>query len=96
MYQSQYLAVAAAYDLILWCTNKYPQHLQLMIRDQLEMQSCSSLFKDLRPALRVCYSKDYSDKTQCEAVVKRSSALRFPDLRNITRIFGTLGSGFLL
>ena len=70
-YQSQYLAVAPAHDLTLRCTNKYPQQLQLMIRDQLEIQSCSSLFKDLLPALHVCYSKDYSDKAQCEAVVRR-------------------------
>ncbi|KAL7540626.1 hypothetical protein ACHAXR_010257 [Thalassiosira sp. AJA248-18] len=70
-YQSQYLAIAAARDLILRCTNRYPHNLQLMIGDQMEMQSCSSLFKELLSAFRVCYSKDYSDKAQCEAVVKQ-------------------------
>ena len=70
-FQSVFLSIAAARDLILRCTNRYPQHLQLMIGDHLEMQSCSAVFKDVLSAFRLCYSRDYSDRAQCEAVVKK-------------------------
>ncbi|KAL7549786.1 hypothetical protein ACHAWF_015642 [Thalassiosira exigua] len=74
-YQSVYLAIAAARDLILRCSHKYPCHFQLMIGNLLEMESCSSVFKDTLSAFRACYSRDHYDKKQCEAVVKKLEKL---------------------
>ena len=41
-YQSQYLAVAAAADIIIRCTARYPSHFQLMIGNQIVMQPVST------------------------------------------------------
>ena len=37
-YQSQFLALIAAHDLMIRCNTKYPLHFQLMLGDQIEMQ----------------------------------------------------------
>ncbi|KAL9178464.1 hypothetical protein ACHAXT_003794 [Thalassiosira profunda] len=69
-HQSQYLAAAAARDVIIRITHKYPHHFQRMLGDQLEMQHTTSLFRDLVSAFRIGYSRDLADKSQCQAVLK--------------------------
>ena len=69
-YQSQYLAVAAARDIILRCTSGYPLHFQMMLADQLGMQQVSKLFKELLSAFRITISRMCSGRRTGKAVVK--------------------------
>ena len=69
-YQSQYVAVSVASDLILRCTHRYPGQLQLMIGNLLDMQKISIVFRDLMSAMRLSTSRAYSDNRQCAAVVE--------------------------
>ena len=74
-HQSQFLAVAAASDIILRCTHRYAGQFQLMIGNQLDMQSVSRLFRDILSAFRLAPSRTYSgQKTvlRCLVEVKRS------------------------
>ena len=69
-FQSQYLAVAAASDLLIRCTTRYPGLFQLMVGDQLDMQPVSSGLYNLLSAWRVAPSPHNSDRSQCENIVK--------------------------
>lgn len=69
-YGSQYLATAFTRDMILRCSSKRPFHAQLMFSNVLGMQKVSNTFKHLMSALRIGTSTAFSDKSQCEAVIK--------------------------
>ncbi len=68
-YQSQFLAIAAAEELLLRATVRNPCHLQLMIGDQMAMQPISQQICDLLSALRISTSRNYDNKSQCREVV---------------------------
>jgi hypothetical protein len=68
-YQSQFLAIAAARDLLLRATVQNPCHLQLMIGDQMAMQPISQQICDLLSALGISTSRNYDNKSQCREVV---------------------------
>ena len=70
-YQSQYLAIIAAADMILRCTTQYPNHFQLMLGAQLEMQKVSTKFRDMLTAFRIASSFKTSYKHICQEIVAR-------------------------
>ena len=70
VFQSEFPAVFTASNIIAWCTTRYPLHLQLMLGDQLEMQSVLNGHRNLLSACRLAPSLTYSDKLQYKGVVQ--------------------------
>ena len=52
-YQSQFLSLVAAHDLIIRCSTSYPLHFQLAMGDQIQMQQVSKQFQRLLSAFRL-------------------------------------------
>jgi len=69
-FQSQYLAVCAAHDIVLRCTARYPLHFQRMMSHQLGQQPVSNMYHDILSAFRVSASHSYSNVRQSAVVVK--------------------------
>ena len=69
--QSQYLAVAAASELLCRCTVRYPLFLQRMLLDEMESQQVSKVFRDILSAFRLAPCRKYADIKACEEVVEK-------------------------
>ena len=68
-YQSQYLAVLAAHDILLRANVKHPLNFQLMLGSELLRQGASRYFRDLLSSFRLSGSREFSVQKQCQAVV---------------------------
>ena len=67
-FQSQYLAIAAAADLLGWCTARHSLHLNLMIGEKMEYQSISKMFWDILSNFWLDSSQKYVDIKACEQI----------------------------
>eukprot|EP00986_Skeletonema_menzelii_P002100 scaffold575_cov121-Skeletonema_menzelii.AAC.1 len=70
-YQSQYLAIAMAHDIIIRSNLTHPYRGQLMLNNIMEMERISNGNRDILSAVRILPSRDFTDTNMRNNVVSK-------------------------